>query len=91
MSIWVKDPDDERWFKFDWSSFLAAGETITAHTTTVDAAMTKVSDTADTTSVSVQVLGGTDGTQSLTTCLIHTSAANIYETQKWVTIATRQC
>jgi hypothetical protein len=90
VSIWVKDPDDERWFEFDWSAFLATGETITAHTTTVDTAMTKVSDTANATSVSVQVSGGTAGTKSVITCLVNTSAGNIYETQKWVSIYTRQ-
>ena len=99
MSIWVKDPLDTVWFTFNWGgdpttnppspSFLASGETITAHTTTVDSNLTKLSDTATSTTVSVQVTGGVNSTQSLVSCNIHTSAGNIYETEKFIFIVTR--
>ena len=89
MSLWVKDPLDVASYTFDWSSFLATGETISSRTTTVDANLTKLSDSATTTTVSVKVSGGTNGTQSLVTCQVVTSAGNTYETEKYITIATR--
>jgi len=87
---WTKDPLDTRWFEFDWSQFLAAGETILSYTISADSAMTKVADSATSTAVLIQVSGGTAGTQSLITCNITTSAANVYETEKYVTIRNRQ-
>lgn len=89
MSIWVKDPLDVAYYTFDWSSFLASGETISSHTTTVDSNLTKVSDTANATTVSIRVSGGLAGTQSLVTCQVVTSASNTYETEKYITITTR--
>ena len=93
MSVWTVDPADQRWFEFDWSSFLAAGETISSYTVTCDANLTKLADAATTTTVLIQVYGGTAGTQSLITCVINTTNAtgqhNRYETEKYVSIRTR--
>ncbi len=93
MSVWVKDPVDQRWFSFDWSSFLSTGETISSYTVTCDSALTKVADTATTTTVLIQVSGGTAGTQSLLKCEVSTTNAtgqhNRYETEKYVSIRTR--
>ena len=93
MSVWTTDPADQRWFEFDWSSFLDAGETITSYTVTCDSELTKLADTSTTTAVLIQVSGGTAGTQSLITCVINTSNAtgqhNRYETEKYVSIRTR--
>lgn len=94
MSVWVKDPDDQRWFSFDWSSFLATGETISSYTVTCDSALTKLADSSTTTSVLIEVSGGTAGTQSLLTCEIYTANAtgqhNRYQTTKYVSIRIRQ-
>jgi len=78
----------------DWSEFLgASGETISSYTITCDANLTKLADTSTATSVSIQVSGGTAGTQSLITCVINTTNAtgqhNRYETEKYVSIRTR--
>jgi hypothetical protein len=89
MSTWVKDPADIVAFTFDWSLFLAPGETIASHTTTVDGNATKVSDSATTTQVSVEVSGGISGNVSLVTCQVITTATNKYNTEKYVTIVTR--
>jgi hypothetical protein len=89
MSIWVKDPLDTAWFEFDWSQFLETGETIVAHTTTVDANLTNLGDNATPTTVSVRVSGGVNGSQSLVTCQVITSSGNTYETEKYINIATR--
>ena len=99
ISLWVKDPLDTAWYQFDFLGTAAEPgllyntspqETITSHTTAVDANITKLSDTAASTSVSIQVTGGTNGTQSLVTCSIHTSAGNVYNDEKYIIIATRQ-
>lgn len=94
MSVWVKDPDDQRWFEFDWSSFLAAGETISSWTVTCDSALTKLGDTATPTAVLIEVSGGVAGTKSLLTCEIFTTDAsskhNKYQTTKFVTVRVRQ-
>ena len=100
MSVWVISSDetlgaDKRWFEFDWSSFLASGETITSYSVTCDANMTKLSDSSTPTSVLIQVtpVSGA-GTQSLITCRIDTSYNNVqenqYTTQKYVSIRARQ-
>jgi len=92
--MWVKDPLDIRWFEFDWSQFLAAGETISSYTITCDSNLTKVAQIATGTAVSIQVSGGVAGTQSVISCQVDTSVAgnqeNQYETQKVVAIRTRR-
>jgi hypothetical protein len=87
--LWVKDPLDTCWFEFDWSSFLAADETITSYTTSVNSNLVKLSDSATDTAVSVQVSGGS-GESGRITCNIQTSASNTYEVEKPVLIRTRQ-
>lgn len=83
--FYTKDPDAVLDYKFDWaaetngtgtSDWLAAGETITSHTVTVEAGLTKDSDSAtDTdTSVTVWLSGGTAGTDYDVACEITTSA-----------------
>lgn len=89
-SLWVKDPDDTRWFEFDWSSFLTAGETISSYTVTVSG-LTKVDDASpSTTTVAVQVSDGTQGNHAAITCNIHTSASNVYEATKTVIVRPRK-
>lgn len=90
MSLWVKDPDDDTLYEFDWSSFLEPGEIIVTYSTTVDTNLTKVGQLASATSVSVRVSGGVSGTESLVTCNIGTSLGNTYETEKMIMIVTRQ-
>jgi hypothetical protein len=97
MGLWVKDPDDVAWYEFDWSdtdedgnAWLPTGVTIASYTVTVDDNLTKVADASTDTTVSVNVSGGTVGTQSLVTCQVVTSASNTYETEKYIVIATRQ-
>lgn len=90
MGIWVKDPADDTLYQFDWSEFLEPGETIASYSTTVDTNLTKLAELATATSVSVRVSGGTDATESLVTCNIVTSLGNTYDTEKMISIVTRQ-
>lgn len=79
MSSYVKDPAEVLDYKFDFNAtspgpWLNDGETITTHTVTVEAGITKDSDTADSTSVTVWLSGGTAGTDYIVTCHVTTSA-----------------
>ena len=60
-SSFIKDPDAVKDYKWDWSDWLASGETISTATVTADAGITKDSDSiTDTdTSVTVWLSGGT--------------------------------
>lgn len=82
----IKDPDAVLDYKFDFagltngasdadSDWLESGETISSHTVTVSAGLTKDSDSAtDTdTSVTVWLSGGTAGSDYECTCQVVTS------------------
>lgn len=86
-----KDPADIADYKLDWSPFLANGETIATKTVTVEAGLTKVSDTItdSNTSVTIRLSGGTDGTDYDVTCLITTSMGQTFETTKPLKVKNR--
>jgi CTP synthase (UTP-ammonia lyase) len=71
----VKDVDSVLDYKFDWSEWLAASETISTHTVTVDTGLTKDSDeiTDTNTSVTVWLSGGTAGQKYKVNCEIVTN------------------
>jgi len=60
-------------YKWDWSAWLAAGETIASAAITVPAGIVKDSQTASTTAVTVWLSGGTAGTRYALTCHIVTN------------------
>lgn len=69
----TKDPNAVLDYGHDWAGWLSDGETITASTWTVDAGLTKNSDTHDTTTTTVWLSGGTAGTTYRATNRITTS------------------
>ena len=73
-----KDPDAVLDFEFDWSSWLAVGETIASKTVTVTG-VTLDSSPNDDSSVVAWVSGGTAGTTATVACLITTSAGRTDE------------
>ena len=90
QSEWIKDPDAVLDYKFDWaaetngsgtSDWLAAGETITAHTIDADTGIVVDSSAATdaNTSVTVWQSGGTAGTEYKVRCEIVTTAARTDE------------
>lgn len=79
MSIFKKDPDAVLDYAFDWSSWLATGETISSHTVTVSSGLTKDSDSESSGIVTVWLSGGTAGTWYTVACEIVTSAARTDE------------
>lgn len=73
MTNHIKDPDSKLDYGFDWSSWLATGETILTSTWTVETGLTKVSDSNSTTATTIWVTGGTVGESYVITNHITTS------------------
>lgn len=69
-----KDPSDILDFTVNWANWLTVGETISAATFTVEAGITKTSESNTTTTAKVRLSGGTAGNQYTITCQIDTSA-----------------
>jgi hypothetical protein len=61
VTDWVKDPDAVLDWKWDWSEWLASGETIATSLVTVSAGIVLDSSTHSLTSVTAWLSGGTDG------------------------------
>ena len=74
MADYDKDPDAILDYQFDWSAWLASGETISSYVVTVDSDLTKDSDSNTTTAVTVWLSGGTVGNIYNVACKIVTSA-----------------
>lgn len=81
QSTYQKDPSAVLDWIFDWSTWLATGETITARTVTVATGLTKDSDAITDASkkVTVWLSGGTAGQSYTVACAITTSSARIDE------------
>lgn len=77
--IFVKDPDDELDYKFDWSNWLATGETISSYTITTETGLTKDSDSESSGVVTVWLSGGTAGNDYDVACKITSSAGRVKE------------
>ena len=75
----VKDPDAVLDFAFDWSSWLATGETISSHTVTVETGITLDSDSEASGIVTAWLSSGTAGNVYDVACKIVTSASRTDE------------
>ena len=73
--VLTKDPDAVLDYKFDWSDWLATGETISSKTITVDSGLTEDSSsiTDTSTSVTIWLSSGTVNTRYKVACKITTS------------------
>lgn len=70
----IKDPDAELDYQFNWSDWLGVGETISSASFTADAGLTVDSTGHDDTVATIWVSGGTAGNVYRVTCHIVTSA-----------------
>ena len=61
LQTFRKDPDAVLDYGFDWSAWLASGETISTSTWTVPTGITKDSDEKGDTSTKIWLSGGEDG------------------------------
>ena len=85
----LKDPSAVLDYVFDWSGWLAIGETITDHTITADTGITADSSTESDGKVTVWLLGGTAGINYKVACLITTSAGRTDERTIWSKVVER--
>jgi len=86
---YLKDPSAVLDWMFDWSDWLASGETITDHTITADTGITVDSSTEDAGKVTVWLSGGTAGINYKVACLITTSAGRTDERTIWIKVVER--
>ena len=85
----LKDPSAVLDYAFDWTGWLAAGETITDHTITADTGITVDSSTEDAGKVTVWLSGGTAGINYKVACLITTTAGRTDERTIWIKVVDR--
>jgi hypothetical protein len=85
----LKDPSAVLDYAFDWTEWLATGETITDYTITADTGITVDSSTEDTGKVTVWLSGGTAGINYKVACLITTSASRTDERTIWIKVVER--
>ena len=85
----LKDPSAVLDYLFDWSGWLASGETIDTHTITVDTGLTKDSSTESGGKVTVWLSGGTAGINYKVACKITTSAGRTDERTLWIRVVDR--
>ena len=85
----LKDPSAVLDYMFDWTEWLATGETIADHTITADTGITVDSSTEDTGKVTVWLSGGTAGINYKVACLITTSAGRTDERTIWIKVVER--
>lgn len=89
IDILKKDPDAVLDFGFDWSDWLATGETISTSEWTVEDGITKDSDTNDTTKSTIWLSGGTAGITYELTNTITTSASRTDERSMKIRVVER--
>ena len=85
----LKDPSAVLDYVFDWTDWLASGETIISHTITADTGITVESSTEDAGKVTVWLSGGTAGINYKVACLITTSAGRTDERTIWIKVVER--
>ena len=86
---YLKDPSAVLDYVFDWTEWLATGETITDHTITADTGITVDSSTELDGKVTVWLSGGTAGINYKVACLITTSAGRTDERTIWIKVTNR--
>ena len=85
----LKDPSAVLDYVFDWTGWLATGETITDYTITADTGITVDSPTEDDGKVTVWLSGGTAGINYKVACLITTAAGRTDERTIWIKVMNR--
>jgi len=84
----VKDPDSVLDYKFDWSSWLAAGESISTYVVTPASGITNSTNASSSDSVTCWLSGGTAGSNYPVACKIVTDSSRTAE--RTMTIHVRQ-
>ncbi len=85
--MFIKDPEAVLDYAFDWSEWLATGETISSYTITVETGLTNDSDSESSGIVTVWLSGGTADNEYDVACRIVTNAGRTDE--RTITIRVR--
>ena len=88
-TVFTKDSDAVLDYAFDWSDWLATGETIASYVVTPDTGITKDSDSQADGVVTVWLSGGTAGINYKVACKITTSAGRTDERTIWIKVSNR--
>lgn len=88
-SVYMKDPEAVLDYVFDWTGWLADGETIQSRTVTAEAGITKDSDSHADGVVTVWLSGGTVETTYRVECKVTTSAGRTDERSIFVRVRER--
>ena len=89
LKTFIKDPDAELDYAFDWTTWLQETETISSYIITVAAGITKDSDTKNAGIVTVWLSGGTEGETYTVACRITTSMGRTDERTVGIVMAER--
>jgi hypothetical protein len=89
MSQYLKDPDALLDYEWDWTPWLATGETISGHVLTVDDGLTLDSSSATDSTVTAWLAGGTVRTVYKVACLITTTAGRTDERTMTIRVTDR--
>ena len=84
-----KDPSAVLDYVFDWTEWLATGESISSYTITADTGITVETDSEASGKVTVWLSGGTAGINYKVACLITTSAGRTDERTIWIKVVER--
>jgi len=85
----LKDPHAVLDYGFDWSEWLATGETISSSAWTIPTGIIKDSDTNTTTTTTAWLSGGTVGTTYLVVNRITTSAGRTEDRSVYIRVENR--
>ena len=88
-TTFTKDPAAMLDYQWDWSAWLAEGETIVEHAVTVSTGLTLASTTATDSAVTAWISGGTADRVATATCQITTSSGRVDERSIHLDIQTR--
>lgn len=88
VPVYVKDPDANLDYGFDWSDWLATAETISSVFWTVPTGITNTDEDFTDTTASIWLSSGTVGTSYSVACKITTSAGRVDE--RTMTIRVKQ-
>jgi len=89
MNIFDKDPDAILDYKWDWSSWLDAGESISTYAITVSGGLASTESTFNSSAVTAWISGGTAGTVETAACLIETNSSRTDERTIYLNVLER--
>jgi hypothetical protein len=79
MTTFLKDPNEELDYGFDWSSWLASGESIATYSLSAEAGITLGTNSVNAGIITYWLSGGTEGETYKITCQVETNEGRIGE------------